>query len=172
MTVETILHELVHATVYVRGQADFNEGVASFIGEEGSVRFYAEANRPEAALRERARIEDQRRIRAETLRLHREVGELYASTPAGPDRDAARDELARHTRDAVANLTLAGRDARELAETLRLNDACLALAATYGGDVGPYTEKLAALGGDLRAFVALLRKSAEAPDPRAALLAP
>ena len=61
--VETILHELVHATVYVRNQPDFNEGVASFIGDEGSVRFYAATNGPEASRRERERIEEDWRPR-------------------------------------------------------------------------------------------------------------
>jgi predicted aminopeptidase len=171
-TVETILHELVHATVYVRGQADFNEGVASFIGEEGSVRFYAETHRPEAAQRERARIEDWRKVQATTIRLRRWVEELYASTPAGPERDAARVDLERRAREVIAALPLATREAGEVAESLRLNDACLALTGTYAADAGPYTEKLAALGGDLRTFVVRLREAADSPDPRAALLAP
>jgi predicted aminopeptidase len=171
-TVETILHELVHATVYVRGQADFNEGVASFIGEEGSVRFYAETHRPEAAQRERARIEDWRQVQAATLRLRRRVEDLYASKPGGHECDAARGDLERRARDVIATLPLATRDATEVAESLRLNDACLALTGTYAADVGAYTEKLAALGGDLRAFVLRLHKAAESPDPRAMLLAP
>jgi predicted aminopeptidase len=171
-TVETILHELVHATVYVRGQADFNEGVASFIGEEGSVRFYAETHRPEAAQRERARIEDWRKVQAATLRLRRWVEELYASTPAGHERDAARGDLERRAREVIAALPLATREAGEVAESLRLNDACLALTGTYAADAGPYTEKLAALGGNLRAFVVRLREAADSSDPRAALLAP
>jgi predicted aminopeptidase len=169
-TVETILHELVHATVYVRGEADFNEGVASFIGEEGSVRFYAEAHRPEAAQRERARIEDWRQVQAATLRLRQRVEEIYASKPG--ERDAARGDLERRAREAIATLPLVTRDAREVAESLRLNDACLALTGTYASDVDAYTEKLTALGGDLRAFVVRLRKAADSTDPRATLLAP
>jgi predicted aminopeptidase len=171
-TVETILHELVHATVYLRGQADFNEGVASFIGEEGSVRFYAETQRPEAAQRERARIEDWRQVQAATLRLRQRVEELYASKPGGDERDAARSQLERRAWETIAALPLTTRDAREVAESLRLNDACLALTGTYAANLAPYTEKLAALGGDLRTFVMRLREAAESPDPRAALLAP
>ena len=33
--VETLLHELTHATVFVKSQADFNEGVASVRGRRG-----------------------------------------------------------------------------------------------------------------------------------------
>ena len=65
--VETILHELVHSTVYVRGHVDFDEGVASFIGEEASVRFYAQAGDPEQAARRRAGVEEGHRLDAHIL---------------------------------------------------------------------------------------------------------
>ena len=53
-----------------------------------------------------------------------------------------------------------------------LNDACVALSSTYAADVDGYARTLRRLRGDLRAFVALLRTAARAPDSRAALLAP
>ena len=40
--VETLFHELLHATVFVAGEPDFNEGVAAFVGQEARVRFYAD----------------------------------------------------------------------------------------------------------------------------------
>lgn len=36
---ELIIHEMTHATLYVPGEVDFNENLASFIGEEGAKRF-------------------------------------------------------------------------------------------------------------------------------------
>ena len=49
--VETLLHELVHATAFVSEDVDFNESVAQFIGQEAAVRFFAErgATLPEIA---------------------------------------------------------------------------------------------------------------------------
>ena len=38
--VETILHELVHATAFLPDEADFNEGVALFIGQQAAIRFF------------------------------------------------------------------------------------------------------------------------------------
>ncbi len=35
----TILHESVHATVYIPGQSSFNEGLATYLGDELTVRF-------------------------------------------------------------------------------------------------------------------------------------
>jgi predicted aminopeptidase len=37
-----ILHEMTHATLYFRGETDFNEQVATFVGNRGSVGFLAE----------------------------------------------------------------------------------------------------------------------------------
>jgi len=161
--VETILHELVHATVYLRGHVDFDEGVASFIGEEASVRFYARAGEPEQAARRRERVEEGHRLDAHILGLRQRVQELYESAPPGAEREATRRRYEEETRAEIA---------APHAERLQLNDACLALAATYASDIPRYAEKLEALRGDLVAFVSQLREAADADDPREALLAP
>ena len=47
--VNTIIHETVHATLYVPSNADFNERLASFIANQGTEKFYREnegANSP------------------------------------------------------------------------------------------------------------------------------
>lgn len=36
---ELIIHELSHSTLYIRGNVEFNENLASFIGQEGAKRF-------------------------------------------------------------------------------------------------------------------------------------
>jgi predicted aminopeptidase len=169
--VETLIHELVHATTFVPGDADFNEGVASFVGEEGSVQFHAAALGAAAAERERARVTERRRLRQELLRLRSAVESLYASDTPQPLRAARRLELEGEARARVAALPLREEDAAELAQALRLNDACLALAATYASDTTCYTRALSAAGGDLVRFVSNLRRAAEADDPRAAVLA-
>ena len=40
--VETILHETVHANIYLKNHADFNERLAMFMGMQGMKLFYAE----------------------------------------------------------------------------------------------------------------------------------
>src|SRR5262245_348618 len=172
LIVETIVHELVHANAFALHPSDWNEGVATFVGQEAAVRWQARAHGPEAAARERTRVEDDRRVAAALLALRAEVGALYAREPAGPARDAARAEAESRARDAVAGLPLATRDAPTLARALRLNDACLAIVGTYSADLPRYAEWLASRDGDLAAFVARVRAAADAPDPRAALLAP
>ncbi len=40
--VNTIIHEIVHTTIYIKNNADFNEKLAVFIGAKGSELFYQE----------------------------------------------------------------------------------------------------------------------------------
>ncbi len=44
---EVIIHELTHATVYVKGQAAFNEGLAEFMGIMGAVRYFEALRGPD-----------------------------------------------------------------------------------------------------------------------------
>lgn len=38
--VETIIHEITHATVFIKSSADFNERLATFVGNQGMLQFY------------------------------------------------------------------------------------------------------------------------------------
>ncbi len=168
--VDMILHEFVHATVYVSGESRFNEGVANFIGEEGSVLFYRERNDASAAEHRRRNVADSRRVSSVLADYRDEVRALYASGAPGSEREVARGALEETARGRLARLPLEGRDPERVAAAARLNDACIALTGTYSDDLDSYAEALRDLGSDLRAFVARFREAAGADDPRAALL--
>jgi len=170
--VETLLHELVHATVFLPDAADFNEGVATFIGEEASVRFYAaQRSVPAAAAAARQReVEDGRRYDDALLAFRSQVEALYSEPETHADRAERRAQAEQEARRGLASLPLATRDPAALAQAARLNDACLALAATYTADLPDYERVLAELGGDLGAFVSRLRAAGESDDPRGFLL--
>jgi predicted aminopeptidase len=169
---ETLIHELVHATVFVASQPDFNEGLATFVGQEGAVRFAAEQGGEAAAERERSRVAEDRLVAAELQTFRDEVQHLYATAPPGAERDAERSALEAHARERIAGLPLRTRDPRDLAAAVRLNDACQALTGTYQADLPRYAEVFGALGGDFARFLALAREAAEAPDPRSRLFDP
>lgn len=44
--VETILHEMTHTTLYVKGQGEFNEGLANLVGKFGAVLFFQKVYGP------------------------------------------------------------------------------------------------------------------------------
>lgn len=167
---ETIFHELVHANLFLAGQATFNESAATFLGEEMGVAFYARFEGPERARRERARVDGTRRLRGQVESLRQSVGKLYAEGGPGPERLAARRALEAAARGRIAALALPD-SPPDLAQRLRLNDACLALAGTYAADEGPLALALRAEGGDMGALLRRLQALAASEDPAAQLMA-
>lgn len=167
--VETLFHELVHATVFVAGDAGLNEGVATFLGQEAAIRFFAERAGHDAAEVVRARVADERAVARELGALRARVAALYQSLPTERSLDERREALSAATRAALSTLPLRQLDPVRVAAAARLNDACLALAATYHTDLDVYAEQLAARGGEVSGFVAAVRAAAETDDPRHAL---
>ena len=47
--VNTIIHEIVHTTVYIKSNSDFNERLAVFIGGKGTEMFYKKLEGPDSA---------------------------------------------------------------------------------------------------------------------------
>jgi predicted aminopeptidase len=189
--VEALLHELVHATVFAKSQPEFNEGVADFLGQEASVRFFADREAPgqladrepraseepvppqnqgqmSPSTRRRASVRDDRVLAVSMAEIRDQLREFYALELADQERATRRTALIAEARDKIAKLRFEIHDAAWLALNIRLNDACLALADTYTRDAGLYAEVLDNLEGDLQAFVQHLKQTAAAEDPRAA----
>jgi predicted aminopeptidase len=167
--VETVIHELVHATVFVKSQPEFNEGAATFIGEEASIRFYADD--ADAAARRRAEVDDGRILAREEMALRDAIEALYARALPDDQRDDARATLEAEARTKLAALPLTTRDPAWLAQHMRLGDACLALSGAYVADGPRHAAVLRALDGDLVRFIDRLRAVADDDDPRAAFFA-
>ncbi len=161
--VETIIHELVHASVFLKSQPDFNEGAANFIGQEASVRFLAD--QPERARERRAEVTDTRRLAAEMMAFRERVRTLYERVSETREREQQRARIELDARRRLAELPLETREPARLAERVRLNDACLALRGTYAADTPRHAAVLEHLRGDLSRFIDRLRAAAEASDP-------
>jgi predicted aminopeptidase len=165
--VEMLLHELVHATVFVASDADFNEGVATFVGQEAAVAFFAARGDASAAEHERAEVSDERAVARVLASLRASIAALYAEPDDGT-RAERHARLEADARAALRALPLTTRSATALAAAIPLQDACLALAGTYESDLPVWARRLDALG-DLPAFIAAAKAAAAAQDPRAAL---
>jgi len=173
--IETILHELVHATAFLPGEAAFNESIAQFIGQEAAVRFFETRAQPPTPARaespgdggswpdpERVRglFEDRRAIAREIIAFRARLLRLQESRAVeDPPGWRLREEDA--TRDRLAQLPLRVLSAEKMAAAARLSDACLALRGTYVEDLPRHARVLEALGGDLRAMIRRLRRWAD-----------
>jgi len=113
---DTILHESLHATVYVNGQTSFNEGLATFVGEHLAKKYLAERYGEESS-ELRTFIDEERQGVARSARLRKaflELDALYKSKRSDEEKLAEkgyiiaslRAEL--HMKKSVTNATLAG----------------------------------------------------------------
>jgi predicted aminopeptidase len=163
--VETLLHELVHATAFLPGEADFNEGAAQFIGQQSAIRFFESLEARGTALdsswpssqRVRATIGDRRLIAEAILDLRDRLDTLEGD----PDRPRKRELEETRARERIASLPLHVIDAERAAETARLSDACLSLQGSYARDGPRHAALLRALDGNLSALIDRLRRWAQ-----------
>lgn len=151
----TVIHELLHNTVWVPGSVAFNESLANFVGYRGAEAFYRSRAEPGHAARAAARWRDERRLSRFYGALAARLDSLYAS---GAGRAALREARA-HIFD-EARSQLAGPVGREL-ETVDgarlaarpLNNAAVLATRLYLTDLGRF-DALLAERRTLRAVVA------------------
>jgi predicted aminopeptidase len=93
--VETILHEMTHTTLYLKGQGEFNEGLAGLVGKVGAVRFLEETYGPSDPLTIEAKknLEDERIFSAFLSHFLEELDELYGSSLSYQEKLAKRETV-------------------------------------------------------------------------------
>ncbi len=92
---DLILHELTHATMYAKGHADFNESVATFIGQEGARqflrKFFGKENEHLQKLEEER--QDRHRFRLFIHELTQDLDSLYQASPEDTDLFDKRERV-------------------------------------------------------------------------------
>jgi predicted aminopeptidase len=93
--VETILHEMTHTTLYVKGQGEFNEGLAMLVAKEGALLFMEKTFGPSDPLTQEARksIHDERLFSYYLASLVDELNHVYHSPLTYQEKLAERDKV-------------------------------------------------------------------------------
>jgi len=91
--VETILHEMTHTTLYLKGQGEFNEGLAVLVGKIGAVLFLEKTFGISDPLTIQARrgVEDERLFSLFLTALLKELEHLYHSPMSYEEKLAERE---------------------------------------------------------------------------------
>jgi len=84
----TVIHEILHNTVYIPSQISFNESFANFVGERGAIELFCNRDGPDSAACALARSSwrDNLRFGAFLTTLIGELEALYARKDVGRDR--------------------------------------------------------------------------------------
>jgi predicted aminopeptidase len=166
-----IIHEQTHATLFVKGQPQFNEELASFVGDEGAfewlaARYGKDSTEYRSAVAEN---DDQETFTSLLRDLSARLRVVYEGEGSREEKlkekariiDAFRTELSTEAPGKFKT------EAYRKLGSIPLNNAVLSLYSLYSDDVPllrSYWQKRC--GGDLRAFVAAaVRLSAKGDVP-------
>lgn len=164
-----IIHEMVHATFYVKDSADLNENLASFIGDRGAELFLASKYGKHSDELRKYLEEDAeyRKLSDHMLRGYDKLDSLYRAIQAFPDEEkkilkqaAIRNII--HFSDTL-NLKWLRNPATVYSDSLP-NNAYFMNFRRYQSKQDDFTtEWLSRFGGDLRAYIAHLKKKYPSP---------
>ena len=171
---DLIIHEQTHTTVFRKGQSQFNEELATFVGTEGAFNYIKDRFGESSDI-----YKSSKEIRADRLTLRHYLRDLYDGLDElyrGPfDREAKLREKSRlqdEARSEFANkyeerfLTDKFRGFSEV----RLNNAYLRTYATYHQDLDSYYALYERFDFDLKAALeAIIRITRDTGDPKDAI---
>lgn len=153
--IDVVLHEIVHASVFVPGDTAYNEALATFVAKEATLRMLADE--PELRAQALARYADRRRFADMLARLSAELESVYAEVSSDEEARRAREPVFRRYREQVYP-SLAWQTSSYAGFTSApLSNAYLVAQTTYLGELDCFEAWLAELSGDLPGFIAAQR---------------
>lgn len=167
-----LFHELAHQRLFVKGDTEFNEAYATAL-ERAGIRRWLEASDSGASLKA---WQESRRLESEftemLLQTRADLETLYAKDLPAQEMRAAKQAVFEALRDRYAGFRRAAGDDRFDAWMQRdLNNAHLALLATYEAGADAFADLLAEYEGDFERFhQAVERLAAAGRDARAEFL--
>ncbi|HTO24119.1 MAG TPA: aminopeptidase [Spirochaetia bacterium] len=171
-----IIHEQTHATLFLKGQPDFNEEMATFVGDEGAFQWLrATYGQDSAEYRQAVDARDDSQLFVTLLqRLAARLEPVYASSLDRSEKIAEKQEIIAEFKAGLADARAAGFRTEDYShlDTLPLNNAYLSLYRLYTSDVPLlrrwFTERC---GSDLPRFMASMRELAAHGDVKAQIRA-
>ena len=171
--VETILHETVHANVYIKNHADFNERLATFLGIQGMKLFYADREGADSSTLKEVAVEDadQKQFSKFISQQLDNLKQWYKDHKTfKPEEKKARLELIQSVfREQL--LPQMKSDLYKRFPDLKLNNAILLTYKTYMYDMSDFEKLFEKKNRDYRATLDFCKSLESEKDPEAAVKA-
>ncbi len=163
-----ILHETTHTTVYLKGHTDFNEQLATFIGNQGAVSFLTEKYGPESKEVIEA-IDDQEDdlvIARWVDQSCQKLSEFYSQPISRSEKLTGREKIFREIKEEFRKLKvhLKTNSYRDF-EKIELNNAILLAHRRYVRQLNKFEILYERLGRDLRRVVKFFEGMPAKEDP-------
>lgn len=169
--VDIIVHEILHNTVFVKDQMDFNESLATFVGQQGAIEFFCagEGEGLPHCNSAKALAHDDFLLSAVIERLYERLHALYSSSLSRSEILKRREKVFRQAAEEFQKnrgdfLT----DSYRLIDREPLNNATILAFRTYHHHLLFYQKVFKRLDRNLRQTIDLFRYAAHSqPDPLA-----
>jgi predicted aminopeptidase len=166
---ETVIHELLHNTIWRTDATTFNESLATFVGRTGAVQFLREefgddSGWPEVAT---AYYADLDAVNAFLLELYHELDAYYAQPLSAAEKIAGREAVYQAGRERFVDEvlpTLNYPDVFAGYAELPTNNAWMLGHYRYNLDLAVFEAVYKAVGEDWPAALNVFRAAAAAPD--------
>ncbi|MEE9293940.1 MAG: aminopeptidase [Phycisphaerae bacterium] len=170
--VNTVIHELLHGTIWRPGDVTFNESLATFFGRTGALHYLRARfdDAPELIEAATTRSDDTDRYNAFILELYEELDTFYSSDLTSVEKIAGRELIYQAGRDRfvaeVQPLMHMSQNYDWVAD-LPANNAWMLGNYRYNLDLDLFQRVYDATGRDWRASLDVFRNAASADDPKA-----
>lgn len=164
-----IIHESTHATLWIQSNATFNEGMATFVGNQGSIDFLSARYGPESPQTRYARDSqaDDRVFAGFIHRVLANLRTLYDSPVSEQQKLARREVVFAQAKREFAALPFKTDEYRGF-EQAHLNNAYLLEFATYYTDLSRFRKVYDRLGHDMPRYITFFKAMAKDPHPEEA----
>jgi len=168
--VETVLHEMAHATLWVAGSVDFNESFASFVGEKAMYQWLIDRHGLEGDV---TRLVNMRRQDSNTWRdllagLYMDLDRIFSSpTLTDEEKLEMKAQLISSLPNRVRAANLSNADPYiELAEQETWNNARLAQFRTYNSNNSEFEALFLLNNSNISDFIDHVQQiTTDAPEP-------
>ena len=174
--VNTVIHETVHATIYIKSEADFNERMAVFFGNKGTLAFYkkreGESSHTLQTMADDAH--DERLFSTFISEELKSIEQWYKDRADQPLPDEVRQARLKEIQTRFATELrpkLKLKDSYKGFETVELNNARLIHYRLYLENLDDFEAVFQRLGGDFHKMLEFCRSLEKESDPKAALKA-
>lgn len=171
--VNTVIHETVHATLYIKHEADFNERLAVFMGNKGAELFYQmkEGEDSPTLLAIKNENADDKTFSAWLGIKLKALGEWYQQLPNEQRQEELRQKQFTQLQDDFKKELLPQLKSENYKKfpTLKLNNARLLVYRTYMQDLGDFETLYERVGGDFKKFLEICKSLEKEKDPAGAL---
>ncbi len=171
--VNTIIHELVHSTLYIKNSADFNERMAVFIGNLGTEMFYKAKDGPDSATLKKIKQEyyEEELFSQFISKELKSLDDFYQQLPKNQRTEEIKDARLQEikVRFKTELRPKLSENSFKRFESSSFNNAYLILFKTYNQDLDQFKTAFLKLNSDLSEFLKVMKGFEKEKDPLAAL---